>query len=359
MTINTSATPSTPIGGRFARRIYPARILGLGLGFFAVAAALLPLSPGIWVWLLLISYAFVWPHIAYLYAIRVSDSFTTGKRQLLLDSFVGGFLSAAMAFNLLPSVLVLTMLSMNNMATGGMRLFGVGLIAQVLGVFSGVVIFGWNPHWDSSLIVIIACIPFLAIHPLAVGMIAYSFATRLHEQKNSLKLLSRTDGLTGLYNRRYWQLRAAEEFERSRRQNHSVTLIMLDIDHFKRINDRYGHSVGDDVLEILSYILQINLRSIDILGRFGGEEFAVVLPETDARRAYEIAERVRLAVAKDKLGEKQHIHCTISLGIAEATVDMTGFDDWLNAADQALYAAKAEGRNRSCVYSATLTSQEK
>ena len=347
--ISSSSQPA-PVGRRFARRVYPARILGLGLGFFSVGAALVPLSYGFWVWFLLIMYAFAWPHIAYLYATRVSDSFATGKRQLLFDSFCGGLWVAAMAFNLLPSVLVLTMLSMNNMATSGGRFFGFGLLAQLTGLLLGVAIFGWYPQWDSSLTVVIASMPFLIVHPLAVGMMAYSFATRLHEQKNSLKLLSRTDGLTGLYNRRYWQLRAAEEFERSRRQGNPASLIMLDIDHFKKINDQYGHSIGDEVLEALSYLLQINLRSIDILGRYGGEEFAVVLPETDAQCAQEIAERVRLAVAKEPLGEKQSLKCTISLGIAEISRSTKDFDEWLNAADKALYDAKATGRNRTCVY---------
>jgi diguanylate cyclase len=345
-----SSAQSAPVGRRFARRVYPARILGLGLGFFSVGAALIPLSHGFWVWFLLIMYAFAWPHIAYLYATRVSDSFATGKRQLLFDSFCGGLWVAAMACNLLPSAVVLTMLSMNNMATSGVRFFGWGVLAQIAGLLLGVAIFGWHPQWDSSLTVIIASLPFLVVHPLAVGMMAYSFATRLHEQKNSLKLLSRTDGLTGLYNRRYWQLRAAEEFDRSRRQGNPASLIMLDIDHFKEINDQYGHSIGDDVLETLSYLLQINLRSIDILGRYGGEEFAVVLPETDAKRAQDIAERVRLAVASDRFGEKQALHCTISLGVAQLSATMKDFDAWLNAADKALYDAKAAGRNRTCVY---------
>lgn len=339
-----SSTPSIPVGRRFARRVYPARIIGLGLGFVSVAAALLPLSPGFWLWFFIITYAFVWPHIAYLYATRMSDSFATGRRQLLFDSFCGGLWVAAMGFNLLPSVLVITMLGMNNMAAAGARLFGYGVLAQAAGVLLGGAVFGWSPQWDSSLTVIIASLPFLIIHPLMVGMMAYSFATRLHEQKNSLKLLSRTDGLTGLYNRRYWQLRAAEEFERSRRQNHPASLIMLDLDHFKKINDQYGHTVGDEVLEALSYQLQINLRSIDILGRYGGEEFAVVLPETDARHARDIAERVRQAVAQDRFGE-QELQCTVSLGIATMSPAMTGFDDWLNAADKALYDAKAAGRN--------------
>lgn len=336
-------------GSRFASRIYPARVLGLGLGFFAVAAVFVELNYGFLMWFILMMYCFAWPHAAYLYAMRVSDSFRTGERQLLFDSFFGGIWVASMFFNLLPSVLVLTMLSMNNMASGGFRLFGAGLAAQLVGTIVGVVIFGWNPHLESSLTVLIASAPFLAIHPLIVGVMTYSFATRLYEQRNSLKLLSRTDGLTGLYNRRYWQMRAAEEFERSLRNERPAVLIMLDIDQFKRINDQHGHTVGDDVLRGISHILQTHLRSIDILGRYGGEEFAVVLPDMNFTNVQDIAERLRLAVENASFDEKKQLKSTISLGVAQLRPDMTSIEDWIKTADEALYNAKAQGRNRSCL----------
>lgn len=337
-------------GSRFARRIYPARAIGLGLGFVAVASAIMHLSYSSGFWFLLIAYTFAWPHIAYLYATRMSDSFRTGLRQLLFDSFCGGIWVAAMAFNLLPSVLVITMLCMNNMASGGVRLFIQGFVVLVIGLLIGVASFGWEPQWTSSLTVIIACIPFLVIHPLAVGAITHGFATRLQEQKSNLKLLSRTDGLTELYNRRYWQLRAAEEFERSQRNGRPSVLIMLDIDYFKRVNDQHGHLVGDDVLRALSHILSTHLRNIDLLGRYGGEEFAVVLPDMDITAGKQVAERLRTSVANTLLGEKLPLKCTISLGIAELTGDMKSFDEWVNAADQALYNAKAEGRNCTRIY---------
>ena len=356
MTITNVVTPEPenqsvrPKGRRFARRSYPARVLGLGLGFIAVAVVFWTQSRGWLLWVLLATYTFVWPHIAYLYASRVSDSYRTGQRQLMFDAVCGGLWAAAMSFNLLPSVLILTMLSMNNMAAGGTPLFLKGSLAQLFGLLGGIAIFGWHPHWDTSLVEILACIPFLAVHPLAVGAMTYGFAQRLHAQKNSLKLLSRTDGLTGLYNRRYWELRAAEEFQRSRRGGSPAVLLMLDIDHFKTINDRYGHSVGDDVLRDFSYLLQTHLRSIDVVGRFGGEEFSMVLLDAKLEFAQAMAERVRLAVAAHQFGTDRSLQCSASIGIAPLTPELDNIRDWLNAADQALYQAKAQGRNCSRVY---------
>jgi diguanylate cyclase len=174
-----------PKGRRFARRSYPARVLGLGLGFIAVAAVFWSQSRSWPLWALLTAYAFAWPHIAYLYASRVSDSYRTGQHQLMFDAVCGGLWAAAMSFNLLPSALILTMLSMNNMAAGGMMLFLKGTFAQLIGLFGGVIIFGWHPHWDTSLVQIMACIPFLVVHPLAVGAMTYGFAQRLHAQKTA------------------------------------------------------------------------------------------------------------------------------------------------------------------------------
>ncbi len=348
-----------PRGRRFARRSYPARVLGLGLGFLAVAAVFWSQSRSWPLWVLLATYTFVWPHIAYLYASRVSDSYRTGQRQLMFDAVCGGLWAAAMSFNLLPSVLILTMLSMNNMAAGGVLLFLKGSFAQVVGLLGGVVIFGWNPQWDTSLIQTVACIPFLAVHPLAVGAMTYGFAQRLHAQKNSLKLLSRTDGLTGLYNRRFWELRAAEEFQRSRRGGQPAVLLMLDIDHFKRINDRHGHGVGDDVLQDFSYLLQTHLRSIDVVGRYGGEEFAVILLDVKLEFAQAMAERLRQAVASDHFGINPPLRCTTSIGIAPLVPELDNVREWLNAADQALYQAKADGRNCSRIHRGSARPLEK
>lgn len=345
----TTKSPPSIIGTRFASRVYPARAVALGIGFFGVAAVFVELRYGFWLWLLLILYCYAWPHLAYLYASRVSDSFRTGERQLMVDSFFGGIWIAAMFCNLLPSVLVLSMLNMNNIASGGMRLFNAGLVAQVVGAVIGVAIFGWNPQLESSLTVMIASAPFLAIHPLIVGLMAYNFATRLNDQRNSLKLLSRTDGLTGLYNRRYWQLRAGEEFERSRRTQRPAVLIMLDIDYFKRINDQYGHSVGDEVLRGISHILQTHLRSIDILGRYGGEEFAVVLPDMNFTNAGDMSERLRKVVENASFGSNGQLKCTISLGVAQLRPGISSIEEWINSADEALYNAKSQGRNRTCL----------
>ncbi len=237
------------------------------------------------------------------------------------------------------------MLGMNNVASGGIALWLKGLSFQVLGGLSGVAIFGWEPHWHSTLWQIIACVPFLAIHPLVVGMMTFGFAQRLHDQKTRLKVLSRTDSLTGLYNRGYWDLRAEQEFTRGRRCGSASVMLMLDIDHFKTINDTYGHVVGDLVLSEFGELLQDQLRNVDVIGRFGGEEFAAVLVDMDLSQAEAVSERLLKVVKEHCFGGDNALRCTASIGLAPVSSQLGSYREWINAADQALYQAKSAGRN--------------
>jgi len=161
-----------------------------------------------------------------------------------------------------------------------------------------------------------------------------------------------SDYLTGLANRRYFLEQAEIELSRALRYRHELSILMLDIDHFKLVNDTYGHKVGDIVLQKLSSICLATLRDIDIVGRLGGEEFVVLLPETGREQAKEAAERLRTAIeaAQVTLNGGLPLHFTASFGVATLTGKDTNIDILLNQADQALYQAKGEGRNRTCVY---------
>ncbi len=156
------------------------------------------------------------------------------------------------------------------------------------------------------------------------------------------------DYLTGVCNRRHFMARAEQELLRASRYATPLSLFMLDIDHFKRINDRYGHKVGDEVLKTLAGICQATLRQVDILGRLGGEEFAVLLPDSPPEAAREAAERLREAIARTKvpLEEGLPVQFTVSIGVAAPAGPDDNMDVLLNSADKALYCAKNGGRNR-------------
>lgn len=167
------------------------------------------------------------------------------------------------------------------------------------------------------------------------------------EAHNQLQSLSRTDHLTELYNRGYWELRLIQEFKRFARYHQPCSLIMLDIDHFKKVNDIYGHPVGDDVIRAVSRTIKEQVRDLDIAGRYGGEEFAIILTHTDAEGTAVIAERLRSKIEQLAVYfEGNEVRFSVSLGIAQLTQGMADHRLWIEAADQALYQAKDSGRNR-------------
>lgn len=162
-----------------------------------------------------------------------------------------------------------------------------------------------------------------------------------------LERAATTDDLTGLANRRSFQEVLEKEVARAGRYGHSLSLLMLDIDHFKEVNDSYGHTVGDEVLRRLGKVLRTDLRNIDLPARYGGEEFAVIMPHTPKPYAGSVAERLRMNVEESNLFHTDRLRTvTVSIGVAAYPVDATDVDSLIDAADNALYQAKREGRNR-------------
>jgi len=156
------------------------------------------------------------------------------------------------------------------------------------------------------------------------------------------------DGLTGTFNRRHFMERAQQAYDNSRRFGHPLTAMMLDVDHFKRINDRHGHHVGDQVLRVLADRCRSALRSVDLLGRYGGEEFAILLPGASEKSAATVlAERIRRRVAEEPIDtDDGPVRVTISIGVATIDQQMRSPEDLFKRADAALYEAKQAGRNR-------------
>ena len=171
----------------------------------------------------------------------------------------------------------------------------------------------------------------------------------MHQQ---LQAAARTDAKTGLLNATAWQREADAEIARAVRSGESLALLLADVDHFKRVNDTYGHLAGDDVLRGLAGELRQQVRGSDVVGRFGGEEFVVLLPRTDAEEACKIAERLRQrASVMGAYSDNAAMNVTISIGIAILGVHGSDLFELLAAADLALYRAKDAGRDRVCVYS--------
>lgn len=172
-------------------------------------------------------------------------------------------------------------------------------------------------------------------------------ATSRKQAEAQLRYLAITDSLTGANNRRHFMEQAEQEIIRSRRYSREMALIMLDIDHFKRINDFHGHEAGDNILKAFANAVRLELRTVDVFARLGGEEFIILLPETALDGARRVAERIRQRVADLRYGHGgNQIAITVSAGVARLTTGMENVEDIIRQADAALYRAKEKGRNR-------------
>lgn len=163
-----------------------------------------------------------------------------------------------------------------------------------------------------------------------------------------LREYANRDGLTGIANRRFFEARLRDEFARWQRYGGELSVLLFDLDHFKDINDRFGHAVGDTVLRVMAQRVADALRAQDIFGRFGGEEFALLLPCTPLADAMIVAEKIRTTICDTPVeAEGMRVPVTASVGGAAARPGLPGYEVLINEADAALYSAKRQGRNRS------------
>jgi len=195
-------------------------------------------------------------------------------------------------------------------------------------------------------------------------MIARAMGTRKREEEKKrlfkevvnkyqeTKKLSITDGLTGLYNNRFFNEMFKKELVRAARYENPLSLLLIDIDDFKKLNDDYGHLAGNFALKRLAGIFKKSCRAVDLPARWGGEEFAIILPETDKKNAAIFASRLKNTIALTPLESSESdraISVTVSIGLASFPLDGTGRQDLIRAADRALYDAKLQGKNRVCL----------
>src|SRR5262249_26018815 len=171
------------------------------------------------------------------------------------------------------------------------------------------------------------------------------------QHADQLEQLAIHDAMTGVYNRRHFMALAEAEWVRYQRYGRQMSLVMLDIDFFKKVNDTYGHAAGDRVIIQVADICRTNKRASDVLARIGGEEFVLLLPETDSAGARIQAERLRELVSEWAIAiEGGSVAVTVSVGVSEIRRDMTGIKELLREGDTALYEAKHTGRNRVCLF---------
>lgn len=336
-------------GQRFVSRIYRLRALGLVSGCLAVAAVLHEDAAPAWAWAAVAFTALVWPTLAFAVARRSPHPQRTELRNLVIDSALGGFWVAVMQLDAVPSALIVAMMAADKVGVGGWRLLARTTLAQVTVFALTWSALGFPVDAPSSMTVVLFSLPFLFVYPIGISFAAYALARKVVRQNRLLDRYSRTDGLTGLSNRANWEEMAQQEFLRARRTKRHSALLLLDIDDFKQINDRWGHPMGDLVIRRIAELMRQNLREVDTPGRFGGDEFGAVLVEVNPPDIRVPAERLRARIEAERFEEAPGLRVTVSVGAAVYDPAFADLDAWLQQADGALYDAKAAGRNRIAV----------
>ena len=326
---------------------------------------------GRWFWLFMSLQFLVYPHLVYWRARRAKAPLAAEIQNLLLDNFCFGVWAAVLGFPLWITYTLVICGCINLVAFSAFKGVLQALGAFVAGVLLVLAVGGVRFTPDTSLLVSVLSMLCLSAYLILFARGAYSrtvalSATRaklrqseagLQRQIEAIQSLqaqlteqANRDPLTGLYNRRYLNDSLQREFDRCARDGAPLSLVLIDLDHFKQVNDRYGHSMGDEVLRQVSAMLGQEMRSSDICCRYGGEEFLLVLPQVGQDAALERAQSCRSRVAEHHwLADGQAIAVTLSVGVACTLDARTAPAELINRADQALYRAKAEGRNRVCL----------
>lgn len=328
------------------RLIYPARVLGMVLAGLPVAAVLLEQHAAAMLWALLVLTFLVWPHLAYAQARSSAQRYAAEKRNLLFDSFLVGLWIALMHFNLLVGLVLAVVTTLDKAYTLIRRWWLYSLLLLIVTAAATGLLLHRPVQLESSLLVQVSILPLMFVHTWVNTYRGTRLMRTIARQNRQLAELRRTDAQTGLQAREHWILRATEALTTWQPGAEPVTLMIIDIDRFKSINDTYGHTVGDEVIGAVGAVIGANVRPQDSAGRYGGDEFAVVIGPAPEGSARVIAERIRQQVEQLHLPRAPDLRLSSSIGLAVAQQERTTLRSWIDAADGALYRAKELGRNR-------------
>ncbi|MBI3523050.1 MAG: diguanylate cyclase [Betaproteobacteria bacterium] len=364
------------------RSNYLIRATSFAALFVAIGMHMLEQGYGAVAWGLLALQFLAYPHLVFRHARSVRDSLRTELFFLTLDALLVGIWAAALGF---PTWIAFTMFigcALNNATIQGWR----GMLTAFLAYFGGALLWvigaGFRHAPDTGFSSVALCMVGLTIYVLGVGNVTFIRNHKLRDTRKTLRQREQTllkanlelearlsniqrlqaelqdqairDPLTGLYNRRYFNETLERELARAQRDTSSLCLMMIDLDHFKQVNDTHGHPAGDEILRLFGAMLRANARAGDIPCRYGGEEFLLLMPKIPLESARQRAEQLRaeFAARVAQVGEYS-IQATLSIGIAAYPEHGDTPDVLTQAADLALYLAKQEGRNRVAVFAAS------
>lgn len=354
---------------------YRVRVAAFALVGVPIALHVLPRSPGALFWIVFLIQFVVYPHLMQWRTLRCAQPEKAEFDNLIVDAVVSGAWAAGLGFPLWITVALFLATLLNHTIMRGLPGILICPAALLSGALASTTVIAFRVSTDTDGLVTLASIIGLAIYLALMGVEFFTYIRRLHEVQGAvasqkqileeannalheqiskihdlqekLRDQANRDSLTGLFNRRYLEGTLEREMARCKREGTPIAMLLLDIDHFKLINDTYGHQAGDEVLRVFSRMLQDSARAEDIVCRYGGEEFLLVLPKMPLEIARERGEfLLRLFEGTVVAFGGRRIRITTSIGIAGTPLHSNSAEGLIRCADEALYLAKHNGRNR-------------
>lgn len=319
------------------------RITGMAFGGIPHVFVFIERSVPVYYWVWLFFCCIVWPHLARLRTHTSTRPRKAERHNLMFDSFVAGSLMPLIEFNLLPTVLTLTIVFGDSISSAARNLWYYSLPLVCAGAVSVGLIVGFEVNLHTSMTIMMACLPLLIVHTLSVSWGNYQRIIYIRSRNEALNKLSMTDVLTSLYNKRYWEEVTQAEFNAFREDRKNRVVMVIDCDNFKKINDTYGHLEGDKILKHIGNVLADIHDVSAISARLGGDEFAVLM-ETSLEHSHKIAEQVKTKIASSCSVHQLEKGCSVSIGLACLEQEDECFTNAFDRADKHLYKHKKSGR---------------
>lgn len=333
--------------GHLPRQIYLPRALGFGLGCLGMAVALGEHGAPRWVWLVFIFGAYVWPHIAFQISSRAHRPGRAERRNLLIDAALVSFAIYATGANIVPSATAFTIVAMNNIAVGGWNMWRRGFLGVAAGIAIGAALLPWKFNPGSSLEVQYASMAVLLIYFTAFGATMWDVSTRLQRKRDELQVAAEVDSLSGVMNRGTFETHLWKRFAKAKAETGGrffAVLMIIDLDHFKNVNDAFGHAAGDAAIRRFGFALRSATRRGDMCGRYGGDEFVVLLIDADRQDAEAFAARLQRVLMNERRPTDGFGEISCSIGAAAYRSEFLNAGEWLERADAALYSIKETRR---------------
>lgn len=333
----------------YVKRIFVMRQMGTFLCFISFAAVFSYLQYSIFLYIILAINAFIWPVFAYYYAKRAHDMVKVTNITLVVDAAFGGIWVAVMQMSPMPSLIIIAILISDRYIAGGAKILKRSIIALLSGFFIVWTILGFKVNLQFNAFMVWASIPLATIYMLSLSVVTRNLSAQLIKKNREFERIALTDPSLDIPNRRLFEQRLQATFMQAQRNNTPAHLMLLDVDHFKSINDTFGHEMGDYFLSEISTVLRRLIGPKDTPARFGGDELAVIVVDLSNDEILQLAEAIREATRKIRIKSDQQFEITISIGIASVE-NMNTVSEWFSLADRALYAVKRQGRDGVQLY---------